>query len=144
MISRGQTRRPPARRCRRWGRIHRRSPGSMRRTSPGVGPLTHPTWWSICQPGDYGVWTDDPTATTPAPGLTVTGDAATPIAAVEPEAAVTIIEQGAGGQGFTFQVDGEIQAGPQIVKIVNASDQPHFVIAGQYPEPVTIDQLRGG
>jgi hypothetical protein len=75
--------------------------------------------------------------------LTVTGDAATPIAAADPEAAVTVIEQGAGGQGFTFQVDGEITAGPQIVKIVNASDQPHLVIAGQYPEPITIDQLQG-
>ena len=73
----------------------------------------------------------------------MTGDAATPIAAAEPEAAVTIIEQGAGGKGFTFQVDGAFKTGPQIVKIVNASDQPHFVIVGQYPEPITMDQLQG-
>jgi hypothetical protein len=109
----------------------------------GGGSVDSPDVVVDLPPGDYGVWPDDPTSPTPAPGLTVTGDAATPIAAVEPEAAVTVIEQGTGGQGFTFQIDGEIKSGPQIVKIVNASDQPHFVIVGQYPEPITMDQLQG-
>ena len=59
----------------------------------------------------------------------------------EPEAAVTIVEEGAGGEGFKFTVTGEVLAGPQIVKILNASDQPHFVIAFHYPEEITIEQV---
>jgi hypothetical protein len=91
--------------------------------------------------GDYGVWPDDPFAETPAAALTVTGDAAGEVTGPEPEASATIVEEGEGGQGFKFTVDGTLQAGPQIVKIVNASDQPHFVIAAQYPESITEEQL---
>ena len=53
---------------------------------------------------------------------------------------MTIVEEGAGGEGFTFTVTGEATAGPQIVKILNASDQPHFVIGFHYPEEITIEQ----
>jgi hypothetical protein len=53
---------------------------------------------------------------------------------------VTIVEEGAGGEGFKFTVTGEATAGPQIVKILNASDQPHFVIGFHYPEDITIEQ----
>lgn len=93
--------------------------------------------------GDYGVWPDDPFAETPVAPLTVTGDPDAQISGPEPEAAATIIEEGVGGEGFTFRVDGALQAGPQIVEVVNASDQPHFVIAMQYPEPITVDQVMG-
>jgi len=54
---------------------------------------------------------------------------------------VTIVEEGAGGEGFKFTVTGEVTAGPQIVKILNASDQPHFVIGFHYPEEITIEQV---
>lgn len=91
--------------------------------------------------GSYGVWPDDPFAETPAAALTVTGDADAAIEGPEPEAAATIAYEGEGGAGFSFTVDGGLQAGPHIVKIVNASDQPHFVIAFQYPEPVTDEQV---
>lgn len=91
--------------------------------------------------GDYGVWPDDPFAETPVAALTVTGDPAAAISGPEPQAVATIVEEGAGGQSFSFAVDGELSAGPQIVRIVNASDQPHFVIAFQYPEPVTAEQV---
>jgi hypothetical protein len=91
--------------------------------------------------GDYGVWPDAPFVDTPVAALTVTGDPAERVTGPEPEAAATIIEEGAGGEGFSFRVDGALQAGPQIVKVLNASDQPHFVLAMQYPEPVTIDQV---
>jgi len=90
--------------------------------------------------GEYGVWGDDPTSPIPAAALTVTGDPDARIEGPEPEAAVTIVEEGAGGEGFTFTVTGEAKAGPQIVKILNASDQPHFVIGFHYPEEITIDQ----
>lgn len=94
--------------------------------------------------GEYGVWQDDPGSVLPAPGLTVTGDAdPAAITGVEPAALVTLEQQGAGGQGFAFAVDGVLQAGPQVVKIVNASDQPHFSSAFQYPDPITVDDLMG-
>ena len=90
--------------------------------------------------GEYGVWADDPTSPIPAAPLTVTGDPDARIEGPEPEAAVTIVEEGAGGEGFRFTVTGEATAGPQIVKILNASDQPHFVIGFAYPEEITIEQ----
>jgi hypothetical protein len=91
--------------------------------------------------GDYGVWPDNPFGEIPATALTVTGDPAAQITGPEPEAVATIVEEGVGGQGFSFVVEGELAAGPQIVAVVNNSDQPHFVIAWQYPEPVTQDQV---
>jgi hypothetical protein len=94
--------------------------------------------------GEYGIWPDDPGSVLALERLTVTGDAdPAAIAGPEPEAAVTIEQLGAGGEGFHFTVDGELRAGPQVVKIVNNSDQPHFTSAFQYPEPITIDQLMG-
>ena len=87
------------------------------------------------------MWADDPTSPIAAAPLTVTGDADARIEGPEPEAAVTIVEEGAGGEGFKFTVTGEMTAGPQIVKILNASDQPHFVIAFHYPEEITIEQV---
>lgn len=92
--------------------------------------------------GEYGIWADDQASPMPAQGLTVTGDPdPAAISGPEPEPAVTIEQIGTGGKGFTFGVDGELTAGPQIVKIVNGSDQPHFTSAFQYPEPITIDQV---
>ncbi|MDF3016461.1 MAG: hypothetical protein K0R44_1686 [Thermomicrobiales bacterium] len=91
--------------------------------------------------GEYGVWADNPTSPIAAAPLTVTGDADARIEGPEPEAAVTIVEEGAGGEGFKFTVTGEVLAGPQIVKILNASDQPHFVITFHYPEEITIEQV---
>jgi hypothetical protein len=91
--------------------------------------------------GEYGIWPDDPASEMVIPGLTVTGDPEAEIAGAEPEAAVTIIQEGEGGVGYSFKVVGELQAGPQVVKVLNASDQPHFTEASQYPEPITVDQL---
>ncbi len=91
--------------------------------------------------GEYGVWADDPTSPIAAAPLAVTGDADARIEGPEPEAAVTIVEEGAGGEGFMFTITGEAMAGPQIVKILNASDQPHFVIGFHYPEEITIEQV---
>jgi hypothetical protein len=91
--------------------------------------------------GDYGVWSDDPFAAMAAAPLTVTGDPATPVTGPEPQAVATIVEEGEGGQGFKFSLDGQLKSGRQIVKVLNASDQPHFIEALQYPEPITKDQL---
>lgn len=91
--------------------------------------------------GNYGVWDEDPTSPRIAAALTVTGDPAARVEGPEPEAAVTIIEEGEGGVGFSFRADGEFTTGPQIVKVLNASDQPHFMEAAQYPEAMTVDQV---
>ena len=91
--------------------------------------------------GEYGVWADDPASSVPAAPLTVTGDPDARIEGPRPEAALTIVEEGAGGEGFTFTVTGDVTTGPQIVEILNASDQPHFVIGFGYPEEITMDQV---
>ncbi len=91
--------------------------------------------------GDYGVWAEDPSTGIPAAALTVTGDPEAAIEGAEPEAAVTINEVGKGGAGFSFEVQGDFAAGRQVVAVHNESDQPHFIIALQYPEPITQDQL---
>lgn len=91
--------------------------------------------------GEYGVWADDPSSPLAAAPLTVTGDPDAVIKGPEPEAAVTIVEEGAGGKGFTFTLQGNLAPGPQVVKVINATDQPHFIVVQQYPEPVTVDQV---
>ena len=91
--------------------------------------------------GEYGVWDEDPFSANPIPALTVTGDAGADISGPEPEAAVTLTEVGEGGVGYSFEVNGAFTAGPQIVSVLNASDQPHFVEASQYPEEITLDQV---
>jgi hypothetical protein len=94
--------------------------------------------------GEYGIWEEDPFTANPIPALTVTGDASLKdIAGPEPQAGVTITETGEGGVGYQFEVTGEFTTGPQIVEVVNASDQPHFVEASQYPEEITLDQVMG-
>ena len=118
----------------------RHLPGCMTRTSPAA--QARPSTESVLdlRGGNYGVWADDPTAPLAATPLTVTGDPDARVEGPEPQAAVTIVEEGAGGQGFKFTVKGEAKPGPQIVKILNASDQPHFVIGLHYPEKITIEQ----
>jgi hypothetical protein len=91
--------------------------------------------------GDYGVWSDDPTSPIAAAALKVTGDPDARIEGAEPEADVTIVEEGAGGQGFHFTVQGDLKSGPQVIKVLNATDEPHFIIGLRYPEPITEDQL---
>jgi hypothetical protein len=91
--------------------------------------------------GTYGIWDEDPFSSLPAPSLTVTGEAGTAIEGPEPEASVVIVETGEAGVGYSFTIEGELQAGPQVVEVLNASDQPHFVDASQYPEEVTVEQM---
>lgn len=91
--------------------------------------------------GDYGVWADDPTSPLTAAPLTVTGEADASIDGPEPEATVTITEEGVGGQGFAFSVAGDLVAGQQVVEVHNATDQPHFIIALGLPDGVTQDQV---
>lgn len=107
----------------------------------GAGSVFSPEVIVDLPAGAYGVWADDPVSPLMAAPLTVTGEADTTISGPEPEAAVAIVEEGAGGEGFHFTVQGDLSAGPQVVKVLNASDQPHFILGLQYPEPITEEQL---
>jgi hypothetical protein len=91
--------------------------------------------------GDYAVWDENPLSAMPATALTVADDPTAAIAGPEPQAAVTIVETGESGVRYTFDVQGELTNGPQIVKVLNASDAPHFIELTQYPEPLTMDQI---
>jgi hypothetical protein len=89
------------------------------------------------RPGTYVVWSaGDQEASQPPVELTVTGEAATPTAAVEPAigATVTMFEYG-------FKVDGQLMPGPQLLKVANVGAQPHFMILIQPNEPVTKEQV---
>ena len=105
-----------------------------------IGPSTHEVVVNL-PAGEYGIWDEDPFSAMPAPALTVTGDPEAEISGPEPEAAVTITEVGEGGVGYDFEITGEFTAGPQIVAVLNASDQPHFVDASQHPEEITVEQV---
>jgi hypothetical protein len=107
----------------------------------GAGSVFSPEVIVDLPAGEYGVWADDPVSLLAAAPLTVTGDPDATISGSEPEASVTIVEEGAGGEGFHFTVQGDLSAGPQVVKVLNASDQPHFILGLQYPEPITEEQL---
>lgn len=89
-------------------------------------------------PGDYAVWPDDPEGAQAAVALIVTGEMPTELPA--PGADVTVTEVGT-GEGYAFELDGELVVGPQVIEIVNKSDQPHFMILGGSPEPITLEQL---
>src|SRR5215211_6126318 len=89
------------------------------------------------RPGTYVVWSGgDPEAAQSPVELTVTGEAATPIAAAEPSAGatVTMFEYG-------FKVDGQLMPGPQLLKVANVGAQPHFMVLVQPNEPVTKEQV---
>jgi hypothetical protein len=89
------------------------------------------------RPGTYVVWSaGDFEAMQPPVEMTVTGEAATPAAAAEPSAGatVTMFEYG-------FTIDGELEPGPQLLKVANVGAQPHFMILVQPNEPVTKEQV---
>lgn len=91
------------------------------------------------KPGNYAVWAGDPSVPLAPVAMTVTGEMPPDLA--EPDAGVTINEVGT-EEGFQFQLDGELAAGPQTIKVYNHSDQPHFVFLAKAPGPITEEQLQ--
>jgi hypothetical protein len=91
--------------------------------------------------GDYGVWAEDPTLPVAAAALKVSGDPDARIAGPEPAAAVTIVKEGGAGKGYHFTVQGALQGGRQVVKVLNATDEPHMIVGVRYPEPITDEQV---
>ena len=70
--------------------------------------------------------------------LNVTGEM--PAALPEVKAAATVTALGT-ADGYDFALDGTIASGPQIVRFVNKSDQPHFIGTFTTPAPLTDDQF---
>lgn len=104
----------------------------------GVSPVDGGTAQGIVDlfPGSWAIWAD---AFTPAAiELTVTGE----MPADLPEPASTVTVTGTSdGESFGFEIDGDIEPGTQVIKVVNASDQPHFLEVVQLSSLVTEEQL---
>jgi len=86
------------------------------------------------RPGDYAVWGEDPTVPQQPQGLKVTGTVSG--APPAPAADVTVDEVNT-ASGFAFRVQGAFKAGPQVVKVDNTSDQPHFILVIKSPVALT-------
>jgi hypothetical protein len=92
-------------------------------------------------PGNWVVWSDDPTSARKPVAFSVTAaTAASPSAQAAPTAQVTVNEVKT-DTGFMFNIDGDFSEGVQVVRILNQSDQPHFFLLLQSPSPVTQDQV---
>ena len=91
-------------------------------------------------PGSYVVWGGEPTAPGTPVALTVSGGAEAAVAPAAPTADVTVREV-ATADGYAFELDGEFAPGPQVVKTVNESDQPHYWVLTRSPQPITVDQV---
>ncbi len=91
----------------------------------GVGPGGSGRAIVDLPPGDYGVWSDDPTSPIAPVPLAVTGEL--PADLPEPDAEASIIEVGT-AEGYAFELAGDLAPGPQTIRIDNKSDQPHFVV----------------
>ena len=70
--------------------------------------------------------------------LNVTGEM--PAVLPEVKAVATVTALGT-ADGYDFALDGTIGSGPQVVRFVNKSDQPHFIGTLTTPAPLTDDQL---
>jgi hypothetical protein len=97
------------------------------------------------QPGNYAVWGDDPTASQKPANLVITGETTaspvvSPTAGPEPTADVTVTEATT-ATGFAFQIDGDFVPGQQTVKVLNFSNEPHFMLLLKSPSPLTMDQV---
>jgi hypothetical protein len=89
-------------------------------------------------PGSYIVWGGFPDLPQAPVSLTVTGEM--PVDLVEPDASVVVSEVNIEG-GYAFELEGTLVPGPNVIRIDNTSDQPHFLFIERYPETITLDQV---
>jgi hypothetical protein len=88
-------------------------------------------------PGMWVAWAGYPGPPQAPVGVTVTGEVgATPVAAAEPPATVTVDLY-----DFRFEVEGAFQPGPQWIKVVNEGEQPHEMLVVWSPVALTSEQV---
>ena len=87
-------------------------------------------------PGEWIAWADDPEAPQEPLFFNVTGDM--PADLVEPESSATISL----GEYVIKVTEGELTAGPQLLKIENIGAQPHFIVSGLGPDGMTEAQIK--
>jgi hypothetical protein len=86
-------------------------------------------------PGEWIAWADDPEASQEPMIFEVTGEMPTDLA--EPESSATLTM----GEYVIKVTEGEITAGPQVLKIENIGAQPHFVFGSPGPDDLTEEQV---
>jgi hypothetical protein len=93
------------------------------------------------RPGDYVVWAGLPGLPQAPRPITVTAPTtATPAAIPAIQSDLTITMLGSAGDAYYFEYEGQLRPGPQVVQLVNPSDQPHFVVFIRAPGPITQDE----
>jgi hypothetical protein len=87
-------------------------------------------------PGEWIAWADDPEAAQEPVVFQVTGEMPTELAEPSSNATITMAE-------YVIEVsEGELTAGPQVVRIDNVGAQPHFVGWFQGPDGMTREQIQ--
>lgn len=87
------------------------------------------------EPGEWIAWADDPFSPQEPVVFEVTGEM--PADLVEPEASATLSM----GEYVIAVSEGELVAGPQVLKIENTGAQPHFLFSAQGPDGMTDAQI---
>jgi hypothetical protein len=104
----------------------------------GLPGMTHQAV-IILGPGRWVVWGDDPGSAIPLAEVMVTGEL--PATMNELAAATVTMTAISNASGYDFAIEGEIVAGPQLIKFVNKTDQPHFVTSVISPVPLDDEQF---
>ena len=86
-------------------------------------------------PGEWIAWADDPEAAQEPVIFEVTGEMPTDL--TEPESSATITM----GEYVIAVSEGELTAGPQVIKVENLGVQPHFVVSAIGPDGMTREQV---
>ncbi len=86
-------------------------------------------------PGEWIAWGDDPEAMQEPVIFEVTGEMPADLA--EPESSATLVM----AEYVINVAEGELNAGPQVVKIQNVGAQPHFIIVAKVPDGLTEEQV---
>lgn len=86
-------------------------------------------------PGEWIAWADDPESLQEPVVFEVTGEMPEDLA--EPETSATLSM----GEYVIGVTEGELIAGPQVIRIENTGAQPHFLFSSQGPDGMTEEQI---
>ncbi len=84
--------------------------------------------------GEWILWGEDPTAAQPPVPVIVTGEPPADQPAPTADATIEMSE-------FAFTFDPPLAAGPQVIEVTNAGEQPHFIYMAKVPEGTTVDEV---